>query len=65
MLKTEQMELLVGAVIGMLEENLAEEKDPEKKAEIEKYKKEMEALFEKIMFMKVIEHIEAAQAVIN
>ena len=65
MLKTDQMELLVGAIIGMLEENLAEENDPVKKEEIEKYKNEMEQLFEKIMFMKFIEHMEAMQMVVN
>ena len=31
MLKTGQMKLLVGAAIGMLEANLAEENDPEVK----------------------------------
>ena len=65
MLKTDQMELIVGAIIGMLEENLAEENDPDKKEEMQNAKKELEELFEKIMFMKFIEHMEAMQMVVN
>lgn len=63
MLKTGQMELLVGAVIGMLEENLAEENDPKVKEEIMNYKKQMEQLYEQIMMMKFIEQFEAMQMV--
>ena len=63
MLKTGQMELLVGAVIGMLEENLAEENDPKVKEELMNYKKQMEQLYEQIMMMKFIEQFEAMQMV--
>jgi hypothetical protein len=65
MLKTEQMEIIVGAVIGMLEENLSEENDPKKKEEIINYKKQMEELYEQIMFIRVIEHLQATQGVVN
>lgn len=57
MLKTHQMKLLVGATIGMLEENLAEEVNPEVKAEMENYKKQMEELYEQIMFAEFMEHM--------
>lgn len=57
MLKLEQMEVLVGATIGMLDENLSEVDDPEVKEEIMKYKKQMEALYEQIMFAKFLEEI--------
>lgn len=57
MLKLDQMEVLVGATIGMLEENLAEEKDPEMKEEIVKYKEQMEELFGQIKFAQFMEHM--------
>ncbi len=57
MLKTHQMKLLVGATIGMLEENLAEETNPEVKAEMENYKKQLEELYEQILFAEFMEHM--------
>lgn len=57
MLKLEQMEVLVGATIGMLDENLSEVDDPEVKEEIMNYKKQMENLYEQIMFAKFLEDI--------
>lgn len=57
MLKLHQMEVLVGAAIGMLEENLSEVDDPEVKEQIMEYKKQMENLFEQIMFAKLLEEI--------
>lgn len=57
MLKLEQMEVLVGATIGMLDENLSEVDDPKVKEEIMNYKKQMEDLYEQIMFAKFLEEI--------
>lgn len=57
MLKTNQMKLLVGATIGMLEENLSEVNDPEKKQEMENYKAQMEELYEQILFAEFMEHM--------
>lgn len=57
MLKLEQMEVLVGATIGMLEENLSEVNDPDVKQEIAKEKKKMEELYEQIMFAKFLEDL--------
>lgn len=57
MLKTHQMKMLVGATIGILEENLLEEKDPKVKQEIEKYKAEMEELFMQISLAEFMEHM--------
>lgn len=57
MLKLEQMEVLVGATIEMLNENLSEVDDPEVKEQIMEYKKQMENLFEQIMFAKLLEEI--------
>lgn len=61
MLKLDQMEVLVGATIGMLEENLSEEKDPAAKEEIVKYKKQMEALYEQIMFAKLLDELKVPE----
>lgn len=57
MLKTDQMKMLVGAIVGMLEENLAEVDDPEVKVEMEKYKKQMEELYEQILFTEFMENM--------
>ena len=57
MLKLDQMEVLVGATIGMLEENLAELTDPKLKEETEKQKAHMEELFEQIKFAQFMEHM--------
>ena len=57
MLKLHQMELLVGAAIGMLEENLSEEKDPNVIEQIEKYKKQLEQMYEQIMFAKFLDEV--------
>lgn len=63
MLKTHQMKMLVGATIGMLEENLAEVTDPEVKTEMENYKKQMEELYEQILFAEFMEHMMAGELV--
>ena len=65
MLKLHQMELLVGAAIGMLEENLSEEKDPEVKEQIMKYKKQLEEMYEQIMFAKFLEEIGVPEMVVQ
>lgn len=57
MLKLDQMEVLVGATIEMLNENLAEVTDPEVKAETEKQKEHMEELFEQIKFAQFMEYM--------
>lgn len=63
MLKTHQMKMLVGATIGMLEENLAEVNDPKEKEEMENYKKQMEQLYEQILFAEFMEHMMAGELV--
>lgn len=57
MLKTHQMKMIVGATIGMLEENLSEVNDPKEKEEMENYKKQMEQLYEQILFAEFMEHM--------
>ena len=57
MLKTDQMKMLVGAIIGMLEENLAEENDPEVKEGIMNYKKQMEELYVQILLSEFMENM--------
>lgn len=57
MLKTHQMKMLVGAAIGMLEENLAEETNPEVKVEMENYKKQMEELYAQILLSEFMENM--------
>lgn len=55
MLKLEQLEVLVGATIGMLEENLAEVDDPEVKEQIEEEKERMVKMFTEIKFAQLME----------
>lgn len=55
MLKLEQLEVLVGATIGMLEENLAEVDDPEVKEQIEEEKERMVKMFNEIKFAQLLE----------
>jgi hypothetical protein len=57
MLKTDQMKMLVGAIIGMLEENLAEVDDPEVKEGMEHYKKQMEELYAQILLSEFMENM--------
>lgn len=65
MLKTGQMKLLVGAAIGMLEENLAEENDPEVKKGMEHYKKQMEELYAQILLSEFMENMMAKMEVVE
>lgn len=65
MLKLHQMEVLVGAAIGMLEENLSEEKDPNVREQIENYKKQLEEMYGQIMFAKFLEEIRAKDMVVH
>ena len=65
MLKTDQMKMLVGAIIGMLEENLAEENDPEVKKGIENYKKQMEELYAQILLSEFMENMMAKMEVMK
>lgn len=65
MLKTDQMKLLVGAIVGMLEENLAEENDPEVKEGIENYKKQMEELYAQILLSEFMENMMAKMEVME
>lgn len=55
MLKLEQLEVLVGATIGMLDENLAEVDDPEVKEQIEEEKERMVNMFKEIKFAQLME----------
>ena len=57
MLKTDQMKMLVGAIVGMLEENLSEVTDPEMKEQMEKYKKQMEELYVQILLSEFMENM--------
>lgn len=57
MLKTDQMKMLVGAIVGMLEENLAEVTDPEVKEGMEHYKKQMEELYAQILLSEFMENM--------
>jgi ribosomal protein L14E/L6E/L27E len=51
------MKMLVGAIVGMLEENLSEVTDPEVKKGIENYKKEMEELYAQILLSEFMENM--------
>ena len=55
MLKLEQLEVLVGATIGMLDENLAEVDDPELKEQIEEERERMVKMFTEIKFAQLME----------
>ena len=55
MLKLEQLEVLVGATIEMLNENLAEVDDPEVKEQIEEEKERMVNMFKEIKFAQLME----------
>ena len=55
MLKLEQLEVLVGATIEMLNENLAEVDDPEVKEQIEEEKERMVKMFNEIKFAQLME----------
>lgn len=55
MLKLEQLEVLVGATIEMLNENLAEVDDPEVKEQIEEEKERMVKMFNEIKFAQLLE----------
>lgn len=55
MLKLEQLEVLVGATIAMLDENLAEVDDPEVKEQIEEEKERMVKMFNEIKFAQLME----------
>ena len=55
MLKLEQLEVLVGATIAMLDENLAEVDDPEVKEQIEEEKERMVNMFNEIKFAQLME----------
>ena len=55
MLKLDQLEVLVGATIGMLEENLAEVDDPEVKEQIEEEKERMVKMFKEIKLAQLME----------
>lgn len=55
MLKLEQLEVLVGATIAMLDENLAEVDDPEVKEQIEEEKERMVKMFNEIKFARFME----------
>lgn len=55
MLKLEQLEVLVGATIAMLDENLAEVDDPEVKEQIEEEKERMTQMFNEIKFARFME----------
>ena len=57
MLKTHQMKMLVGATIGMLDENLAEVTDPEVKKGIEEYKEKLEELYAQILLSEFMENM--------
>lgn len=65
MLKLHQMEVLVGAAIGMLEENLSEEKDPNVREQIENYKKQLEEMYGQIMFAKFLEEVGAKDMMVH
>lgn len=55
MLKLEQLEVLVGATIEMLNENLAEVDDPEVKEQIEEEKERMVTMFKEIKLAQLME----------
>lgn len=55
MLKLDQLEVLVGATIEMLNENLAEVDDPEVKEQIEEEKERMVKMFNEIKFAQLME----------
>ena len=55
MLKLEQLEVLVGATIAMLDENLAEVDDPDVKEQIEEEKERMVNMFNEIKFAQLME----------
>ena len=55
MLKLEQLEVLVGATIEMLNENLAEVDDPEVKEQIEEETERMVKMFNEIKFAQLLE----------
>lgn len=65
MLKVNQMKYVINLVKGMLEENLYEESDPEKRRRIVEYKNQMEELEQQIMFLEFIEQLEAANMAVN
>jgi hypothetical protein len=51
------MKMLVGAIVGMLEENLSEATDPEVKKGIENYKEQMEELYAQILLSEFMENM--------
>lgn len=55
MLKLEQLEVLVGATIGMLDDNLAEVNDPEVKEQIEEEKEKLVNMFKEIKLAQLME----------
>lgn len=55
MLKLDQLEVLVGATIEMLNENLAEVDDPEVKEQIEEEKERMVQMFKEIKLAQLME----------
>lgn len=55
MLKLDQLEVLVGATIEMLNENLAEVDDPEVKEQIEEEKERMVQMFKEIKLARFME----------
>ena len=59
MLKVNQMKQVVGLVKGMLEQNLYEEYDPDKRKQIVEYKNQMEELEKQIEFLEFMEQLEA------
>lgn len=65
MLKVNQMKRVINLVKGMLEENLYEESDPEKRKQIVEYKNQMEELEQQIMFLEFIEQLEAVNMAVN
>lgn len=65
MLKVNQMKRVINLVKGMLEENLYEESDPEKRKQIVEYKNQMEELEQQIMFLEFIEQLEAVNMAAN
>lgn len=65
MLKVNQMKRVINLVKGMLEENLYEESDPERRKQIVEYKNQMEELEQQIMFLEFIEQLEAVNMAVN
>lgn len=61
MLKLDQLEVLVGATIEMLNENLAEVDDPEVKEQIEEEKERMIKMFNEIKFAQIMELMKAVE----